>query len=339
MTLDDDAVQADHGRAIVASRVQARAQSVERGLCRQRAQFACEVARELRAQRVGDQLGGAFHRLERNVAGETVRHDHVHLVRENIMPLDETHVVEPARAQQVVRGLHDLVALDLLFADVEQTHARSIVGALQIGGQDGSHDAELQQLFRRRRRIGAEIEHVGMPAARWNQRPDRRALDARQHLEHEMRHCHQCAGVAGADASVRVAGLDQIKSAAHRGILLAPQGFTGMIGHFNDLRGEDAGEVRRRAAVRRLALEIRLAADQCEPHTREFMGCRQRRRNARRRASIAAHGVDGNMKQLSHYARAERAGRRAARRSGVRAYSSPSPAAMSALVCSTLRPR
>src|SRR5260370_19551264 len=60
VTLDDDAAQAHHRRAIVASRVQARTQSVERGLCRECPQLACKVAPELRAQRILAELRGPF---------------------------------------------------------------------------------------------------------------------------------------------------------------------------------------------------------------------------------------------------------------------------------------
>ena len=43
--------------------------------------------------------------------------------------------------------------------------------------------------------------------------------------------------------ALRIAGLDQIERAPHRGVLLAAQRLARVIGHFNDLGGEQAAHV------------------------------------------------------------------------------------------------
>ncbi len=73
------------------------------------------------SQSIRDQVSRAFHGLERHIAGETIGHNHVDVTREDVVSFDEADVVEPARAQQCMRCLHDLVALHVFFADVEKT--------------------------------------------------------------------------------------------------------------------------------------------------------------------------------------------------------------------------
>jgi hypothetical protein len=104
--------------------------------------------------------------------------------------------------------------------------------------------------------------------ARGDERDDGRPLDARQHLQHEVRHRHERAGVAGTHAGMRLVRLDQIERAAHRGVLLAPQCLARVIGHLDHLGGEDAVDVRELRGGD-LPVELRPSADQGEPHVRE----------------------------------------------------------------------
>ncbi len=117
---------------------------IEHRLYRQRAQLPQAGAGEFLAHGIGDQARRAFHRFQGHIAGESVRDDDVDLVRENIVALDETDIVEIAVRQQIMRRLNDVVALDFFFSDVEQTHARIIVRSLQIGGEHGAHHRELR---------------------------------------------------------------------------------------------------------------------------------------------------------------------------------------------------
>ena len=48
-------------------------------------------------------------------------------------------------------------------------------------------------------------------------RDDRRPIDARQHLQHELRRRHERAGVAGADSSTRVTLFHRVDGKAHAG--------------------------------------------------------------------------------------------------------------------------
>ena len=257
---------------------------------------------ELLAQRLGDEARGALHGLQCHVAREAVGDHDVDLVREDIVSLDKSDVVEAARRQQVVRGLYVLVALHLFLADVEQADARPLVGTLEIGGEDGSHHPELAQLFRRARGVGAQIEHVGVAAARGNQRDDCRALHAREHLQHEMRHGHQCARIAGADTGIRLVRLDQIESTPHGRVLFAAQCLARVVGHLHHLGGEQTSDIRTAAQAdrRQFSLQIGLPADQGEADLRMFERGGQGSRDADGGPSIATHGVDSYVKQRRH---------------------------------------
>jgi hypothetical protein len=70
-----------------------------------------------------------------------------------------------------------------------------------------------------------------------------------------------------------------------------------MVGHLDDLCGEQALDVR---GARPGVLEIGLLADQGESNVRVHTRSRVSRRNTNRRPAIAAHGVDGNVKQRRH---------------------------------------
>ena len=71
-----------------------------------------------------------------------------------------------ARAQQLARLLHHVVALDLLGADVEQADARARL-ALHRAHERRAHDGELQQLLGRAVGVGAEVEHVDAGPCAW----------------------------------------------------------------------------------------------------------------------------------------------------------------------------
>src|SRR5690606_1460060 len=89
VALQDDAVQADEARAVVAARVHALADRVERRLRDQPLQRAQRAAMKLLLQERADQAGDAFHRLQRDVADEAVRDDDVDLRVKNAVALDE----------------------------------------------------------------------------------------------------------------------------------------------------------------------------------------------------------------------------------------------------------
>jgi hypothetical protein len=76
-----------------------------------------------------------------------------------------------------VRFLHELMALGVFLADVEQTDAR-IVDAEHVARDDRAHGRELRELQRRGLGIGPEVEDMGVAAiTRRHRGHDRSALD------------------------------------------------------------------------------------------------------------------------------------------------------------------
>ncbi len=65
------------------------------------------------------ETGGTFHRFQRNVAGETIRHDDVGLPREDLVTFDESDIVQPARLEQRRRFLDRVMALRRFHADIQ----------------------------------------------------------------------------------------------------------------------------------------------------------------------------------------------------------------------------
>src|SRR5271154_884483 len=132
MALDDDAVQTDHARTIIAARIYPFAQRIDARPRREVAELAQRRPYKLLAHGINNQSRRAFHRFQRNIAGESIGDHDIDLVGKNIMSFDEADVVDIHGAQQIVRDLDHIVALDLLLADVEQADARLRVSALQI---------------------------------------------------------------------------------------------------------------------------------------------------------------------------------------------------------------
>ena len=110
-----------------------------------------------------DEFREAFHRLERDVAGESVGDHHVDVLVEDVIALDEPQVVHAARTDQFVRILHELVSLGVFFADVEQADAR-IGDAEHIARDDRPHGGELRELQSGGLCVGAEVEDVRVTA-------------------------------------------------------------------------------------------------------------------------------------------------------------------------------
>ena len=140
-----------------------------------------------RLEQVGDEAGGALRGLQRDVAGETVAHDHVVIAARELVALDEAGEGERQAAHlslggltQDLRGVANLArALLVLAADVEQADARP----LQLEDDaciGGAHDRELDEVARIALGIGAEVEHDDVVVAQRRQRRgERRSVDAR----------------------------------------------------------------------------------------------------------------------------------------------------------------
>ncbi len=112
------------------------------------------------AQQLANQPRSAFAGFQRDIAGETVRHDHVHGALGNIVAFDEAlkFQIDAGLANELRRGANFLVALLLFCADIEQRDARPLLaghGALKRF----AHDGEFDQLFGVGFDVGADIEH------------------------------------------------------------------------------------------------------------------------------------------------------------------------------------
>src|SRR5690606_36589116 len=154
------------------------------------------VACELGAHHGGDHTGHAFDGLEHHVAHEAVAYDDVDGALADVVAFDVAVEVQPAVAQQFGRLLHDLVALDDFFADIEQANG-GLAALVECRNERGAHDGELQKVVGRAVDVGAQVEHRGGTALDVGDRGGNgRTVDAVEGFEHVARHGHERAGVA-----------------------------------------------------------------------------------------------------------------------------------------------
>ena len=206
MTLEHQAAQAQQRRAIETAVVHAVLEALEHGHRQQRRQLGQPVAAELFADDRGDHRRQPFGRLQSDIADETVAHHQIGRALEDVVALHIAVEVQLAGrrrlAEQLARALDRLVALDRLFADVQQAHRRLGL-AVHRRNQGTAHHGELQQMLGGAIDIRAQIEHGG-EAARLigHDGRDGRAVDAVQRFEQVARHGHQGAGVACRHAGI-----------------------------------------------------------------------------------------------------------------------------------------
>src|SRR5690606_17256475 len=155
----------------------------------------------------------------------------------DVIAFDVAMEVETALAQELGRPLHDLVALDDFFADVEQTYG-GLFALIERAHQRRAHDGKLQQMFCRAVDVRAKIEHRGGAALDvGNGSGNGRTVDAVERLEQIARDRHERAGVPRRHAGVGPAVLDGLDRDAHGRVLLAPQRrFHGVV-HEDDFGG------------------------------------------------------------------------------------------------------
>ena len=93
----------------------------------------------------------------------------------------------------------------LPFSSSEPTLSRPTVGSIRprtVRAKTSPITRELHQIVGVAFDIGAEIEHHALAAPGREERRDRRPVDPRQRLQHELGHRHQRAGIAGGDDAV-----------------------------------------------------------------------------------------------------------------------------------------
>jgi len=119
-----DPAQSDHARPVIAARVEAARHATQHPAGGKSREAIEPGGVEFTAHARGDQRRHALHGLQRHIAGESVGHHHIDVAGEDVVALDEPDVVQAAREQQRMGGLHALVTLDVLLADVQKPDAR-----------------------------------------------------------------------------------------------------------------------------------------------------------------------------------------------------------------------
>ena len=166
VALDDDAVEAEKNTAIRLARIHALAQFPKRRARKKVADPRTQRPRHRALEIFGHLPGGAFGRLERNVAGKAFGDDDVDRAFADVVAFDEAVIIEARQfllAQDGGRLAHRLEALGLFDADIEQTDARAIE-AEQDARHGGAHHRKIDEVVGVRADRGAEIEHDGFTA-------------------------------------------------------------------------------------------------------------------------------------------------------------------------------
>ena len=223
MAFDNHTLQSEQHTTIGFVRVELVPQRLEGAAGEQIADLGLPAARHRIAQKIRHLARGAFGGLQRDVAAETFRHDHVSRARADPVALDEADIVELRqvhRAQLFRRLANLLAALDLLDPDIEQADGRTLQ-AEQHARHRAAHHRQRHQMMRIAADAGAEIEHDGIAARRRPYAGNGRPVDAGHGVQMEARHRHQRAGIAGGNRHVGLALLHRVDRKPHRRVLAA----------------------------------------------------------------------------------------------------------------------
>ncbi len=173
----------------------------------------------------------AFANLQRDVAHESIAHDHIHIPGKKIAAFDISDKMHRAFLEPRVNLARQLVALDFLFTDRQQSHTRPFV-AKRGAIIDLAHHRKLDQMLRLRIHIRAHIEQHGnatLGVGKW--RRQGHAIHGLQRPEQKLRHGHHRAGVSRADHAVGFRLAHQPRRHVHRAVLLAAESLRRMIVH------------------------------------------------------------------------------------------------------------
>src|ERR1700719_1746497 len=148
MALDDDAIEAKKNTAIRLAGIHALAQFPERRAREQVADPRTQRPRHRALEIFGHLPGGAFGRLERNVAGKAFGDDDVDRALADVVAFDEAVIIEPRQfllAQDGGSLAHRLEALGLFDADIEEANTRAIE-AEQDARHGSAHDGKIDEV-------------------------------------------------------------------------------------------------------------------------------------------------------------------------------------------------
>ena len=111
-------------------------------------------------QILADLPGGAFGRLQRDIAGKALDDHDVDDALADLVALDEAAIFERqvGALQPGVRLTHFLDALDLLDADIEQADGRPL-DVEQRSCHGRAHEREIAELAGAGADVGADVEH------------------------------------------------------------------------------------------------------------------------------------------------------------------------------------
>src|SRR6185312_75345 len=174
---DDGAIEAQNYGAAVHFRVHAFLHFFQTALGKFRAQHSNGRCGQLLLENAADGVAEAFGSFENNVAGETVSHDDIHGVIEQIKSFDVTDEIQIELAAQFRRSASKVGALGL-FGTVAQNANARFGNAQECLRIDVAHDGELRQMQRLANVVGARIEQHEILCARRHARGDGGAFDA-----------------------------------------------------------------------------------------------------------------------------------------------------------------
>src|SRR5467141_4501551 len=236
----------------------------------------------------------AFANLQRDVAHEAITHDDIHVAGKQIPAFDIADKMHRTLLQSGVNLARQLVALDLFFADREQSDARALA-AKGRAVVDLSHHRELDQVLGFRIHVRTYIEQHGNAALGVRKRRGQgHAIHRLQRSEQKFRHSHDRAGVSRAHHSVGLRFAHQTRRHVHRTVPLPPECLRGMIIHSDhfacrhDLDRQVRGSESRQLRAHHLRLAHEQNANAKLPygqHTAFDLGAGR---------VVSAHGVNGD---------------------------------------------
>ena len=125
-----------------------------------------------------------------------------------VSDLKTVNVLEDEEVRQGIKDYANWPTIPQLYVNGEFVGGSDIMMEMYQSG-------ELQQVLGGAVHVRAQVEHMRAAAHRGKRGDDRRAVYAGQRGQHETRRGHECAGVACADAGLRLATLDQVDRHAH----------------------------------------------------------------------------------------------------------------------------
>ena len=239
---DGKTIHADKGAAAHGIGTHALAQGLEDAAHAQCAQHGHHAALDGGLHSVGEELGGAFHALEQDVAGETIGHGYVEPVFKEVMAFGVAYEFEGKQAllvqltEQGVSLERGFAALAVLCAVAHHAHLR-VRAVVHVAGHKGGHHGVAYHVAGLGIRVGAGVAHQHIAVCGGQGRYNAGTLHARQQAQFDGAGCHGGAGVAGGEHGICCAVLHQIHGDAHGRFLLLAHSHDAAFLHGDHLGG------------------------------------------------------------------------------------------------------